>query len=356
LTENQGGRSAWDDDDDGPFDGPPQGAAGAAGPSQGTSAGAGAAFGGAGAAFGGAGGGSAGPGTGTYGTGTHGSGNQGTGTSSAGTATYGGDRSGYQRPGPPDDGHGTGGRKLSRNAVLGIVIGALVLVGGGTGVGVALAGKSTTTTTTPPTPTTNSPGTASPRTTSSPNTTPSSNSNGSTLIVAPGSLEPNAPFNNCTDLTPSERGVPDSTDEVICVGSDVANDGAAQAFYATFSSPTAAAAYLATLAPSISAPGGPCNDVTLGFGTALCTFSDNTPESGTAVMYIGTNFTFGPGATAEANCGAENQPSSAGTAVLVFHYTGSNVVGGAYACEANVTPLTTIRSSLYNADFELDNQ
>jgi hypothetical protein len=40
----------------------------------------------------------------------------------------------------------------------------------------------------------------------------------------------------------------------------------------------------------------------------------------------------------------------------VFNYSGTNVVGGAFACQASTAPLATMRSGLYNSDFELDNQ
>ena len=73
-------------------------------------------------------------------------------------------------------------------------------------------------------------------------------------------------------------------------------------------------------------------------------------------MAIGPNFTFGPNSTSQGNCAAFKQPSSSGTSVLLWNYNGTDVVGGAFSCVASTTPLATMRSGLYNGDFELDNQ
>jgi hypothetical protein len=333
VTDNIGGRSAWEDDDVGPFEQDDQGADDF-GPTEGSRSQA----------------------TGTYGqgTGTYG---QGTGAFGDSTGTFGDPTSPF-----PQGGGSYGRRKPSRNAIIAIAVGVVVLIGGGVGAAVALSSHTTTNnnpittnnpTTTLSTPTGgNSPASTSPANTNTGTTSPSGPSPTSS---ANSGLLANAPFSNCTDLTPAQRGIPDATDEVICTGSDVATDGAVQAFYATLPSSTAAEEYLATLAHQGS-PSGQCSEVQLGLGTAFCDFTDSTPESGAAVMFIGQNFSFGPNATTQANCAAENQPSTDGTAVLLFNYSGSDVVGGAFGCQASVTPLATIRSSLNNADFELDNQ
>jgi hypothetical protein len=128
------------------------------------------------------------------------------------------------------------------------------------------------------------------------------------------------------------------------------------AYYATFSSPTAAAQYVDSLAPNAGSPSGACNAVQLGQGTALCDFTDSSSESGTAVMYIGEGFTFGPDSTSQGDCTLVNQSATSGTAVLVWNYSGINVIGAALSCVANTTPLASMRDGLYDGDFELDNQ
>jgi hypothetical protein len=361
VTDNVGGRSAWEDDDAGPFEAGPfepgpfeQGDqdGGGFGQTEGSTVQGPGPYGKGTDPYG--------PAAGPYGqeTGTY---NQETGTYSQGTGTYGqaagtfADTTGtFGDPTSPfgQGGGPSGSRKPSRNAIIAIAAAVVVLIGGGVGAAVALSSHNTTTangptTTIPTSPASTSPAITSPATTSPPQTSPSTSGNSALLS--------NAPFTNCTDLPAAQRGIPDATDEVICTGSDVANDGGAQAFYATLPSPTVAEEYLATLSHQGS-PNGQCSDIQLGPGSALCDFTDSSSESGLAAMYIGTNFNFGPNSTTEANCTAEGQPSSDGTAVLVFNYSGSDVVGGAFACDASVTPLATIRSSLYNSDFELENQ
>jgi len=245
-------------------------------------------------------------------------------------------------PRPPGGG-------LSRSAIIAIAaVAVLVIAGVIVGV-VATSGKkgSSTTTLQPSTSVT----TVSPATTA-----PGSATTAPAGTTAPsGSLLSNSPFNTCTELTAPERGIPNATDEIECTGSDVSDDGGMAAFFAQFASATAATSYMSELAHA-AASSGDCSSVAASDVTARCTFQDQSDESGQGVLYVGENFVFGPDSSTEGDCALLGQPTADGTAVVLWSYSGSDVLGGIVSCSASQTALASMRSGLLEGDYELSNQ
>lgn len=226
---------------------------------------------------------------------------------------------------------------------------AVVVIGGGTA-GVILASSDSGHKPTPVTTTLVTTNPTSVSTTVSPDTTVT------TTTPPPASLAANVPFDNCIDIPVANRGIPGATDEVGCTGSDVGSEGAVGIFYATFPSASSAASYVAGRSSGAGAPNAPCNIVQLGVGSAYCDFTDSSSLSGTAVLFIGQEFTFGPDSNSQNTCAQLGASSGSGTSVLVWNYASTNVIGGAMSCSASTNALSSMRTGLYNGDLELDSQ
>jgi hypothetical protein len=225
--------------------------------------------------------------------------------------------------------------------VVGAVVGIIVAASGGKKRSPVSSTGTTTATT------------AAPATTQA--TTASTQAPATTAPASTAALAAVVPFKSCQDLAASSRGIPGASDEVVCTGSDVSAAGGDVAFYATFDSPASTASYLSELGTS-AGTSSDCSTVTLGQGEALCGFQDQSSQAGSAVLYLGSVFSFGPASTSSADCSLLGKSTTGGASVVVWSYTGTKVVGGLLACSASVQDLSTMRSALLNGDLQTTGQ
>jgi hypothetical protein len=234
----------------------------------------------------------------------------------------------------------------NRNTKIAVaVVAAIIVIGAGIGVAAAVHHGPTTTTTSQA----NNNNNNNTSTTSGPNTT-TAPSSGLLSSVSP------SVFSNCQDLASGQRGIPNAVDQVACTGSDLNSDGAVAAFFAQLPSASAAQAYIQTdLGSTATTSSGDCSSLTLGSGEALCNFSDQNGNAGVALLAIGSAFSYGPGATVGGDCAVLGQSASSGVSVLVWAYSGSDVVGGLESCSEDTSALSTMRSTLLGGDLALSN-